>query len=44
MVIWTFGQSDINEMQSVIAVVEYDGDDSVGHYSQKNGAGQQDSL
>ena len=43
MVIWKFGQSDIDEMQSVI-VVEDDGDDSVGHYSQKNGDGQQDSL
>ena len=44
MVIWTFGQSDIDEMQSVIVVVEDDGDDSVGHYCQKNGDGQQDSL
>ena len=44
MVIWTFGQSDIGEMHSVIVVVEEDGDNSVDHYCQKNGDGQQDSL
>ena len=44
MVTLTFGQSDIDEMQSVIVVVEDDGDDSVGHYCQKNGDGQQECL